>query len=51
MGGRVLLEFSDQKQGQPALARIVRQFGDIRLDQLLVAVESTVPAATATRIV
>ncbi len=36
--------------GQPALARIVRQFGDIRLDQLLVAVESAVPAATATRI-
>lgn len=36
--------------GQPALARIVRQFGDIRLDQMLVAVESAVPAATAARI-
>jgi LysM repeat protein len=36
--------------GQPALARIVRQFGDIRLDQLLVAVEGAVPAATAARI-
>jgi len=35
--------------GQPALARVVRQFGDIRLDQLLVAVESAVPAATAAR--
>jgi LysM repeat protein len=36
--------------GHPALARIVRQFGDIRLDQLVVPVESAVPAATATRI-
>ena len=36
--------------GQLALARIVRQFGDIRLDQLLVGVESSVPAVTATRI-
>lgn len=36
--------------GQPALARIVRQFGEIRLDQSLVPVESSVPAATATRV-
>jgi LysM repeat protein len=36
--------------GQPALARIVRQFGDIRLDQMLVPVESAVPAVTAMRI-
>src|SRR5687768_5910490 len=36
--------------GQPALARVVRQFGDIRLDQMLVAVESAVPSATAARV-
>jgi len=36
--------------GQPALARVVRQFGDIRLDQMLVAVESSVPSATAARV-
>jgi LysM repeat protein len=36
--------------GQPALARIVKQFGDIRLDQSLVPVESSVPPATAARV-
>jgi hypothetical protein len=36
--------------GQLTLARIVRQFGDIRLDQSLVPVESSIPGATALRV-
>jgi LysM repeat protein len=45
-----IVRVENVEPGQPVLARIVRQFGDIRLDQMLTAVESAVPAATATRV-
>lgn len=45
-----IVELESMQAGEPAVARIVRQFGDIRLDQSLVAVESSVPAETATRV-
>ena len=40
-----VVQVEGMQQGQPTLARIVRQFAEIRLDQRLVPLESTVPSA------
>jgi LysM repeat protein len=42
-----VVQVESMPQGQLTLARIVRQYGDIRLDQKLVPLESTVPSAAA----
>jgi hypothetical protein len=40
-----IVEVEDVQPGQLTLARIVRQFADVRLDQRLVSLESAVPSA------
>jgi LysM repeat protein len=42
-----VVQVEDVQAGQLTLARIVRQYGDIRLDQRLVPLESTVPSSAA----
>jgi LysM repeat protein len=44
-----IVRVENVQPGELTLARIVRQFGDIRLDQLLAPLESAVPSATMTR--
>ena len=43
-----IVQVENVQPGQLALARVVRQFGDIRLDQLLIPLENVVPPATMT---